>query len=653
MDRRSFLLGLAGGVVGGAGVSFLVNPFVFASPAAGDVPAPSDFQVEGVWTWFNDPRAIAVDDGIVVGGITTAGDLIAYELGDGTPVDLRGSTFQVDDHANPSFLKRSSDNRVMAFASAHNGTGLYTYLATSSNDAGAFGAETNIDASLGLTGYSYTNAYQLTDEANDPIYLFTRARDGSNVAQFYYSTSTDQGATWAAAIKLLSNNGSNTAHSPYVKIVQNGNARLDFFCTDGHPNTTATNSIYHFYYEGGSFRETDGTALTLPIAPASDLTPIYSGATNRAWIWDCAVDGSGNPVCVFAVFNSITDHRYRRCAFNGTTWDDTQICTAGRYLYSGESYYSGGVAIDPADIDTVFASRETDGVHSLYRYTFSGTWDAGTQITANEQAIRPYVVRGAAEPRLLYLSGDYSTYLDFETSIKLMDSTASAATPATDANIANVLLLARGKVMEDHSPVGRALTTGSGVTVTGAKTIMPGTSDGLGVGTGAITAPDAADLAFSGDFTIEIFGATFDATTVEYKLLTQWRAATGGRSWRATYLGNQSPDKLGIYLSTDGTASTLITGDWTPTGEHDLCFERSGTTVRVYVDGVMIGSGTFSGALRNSPSRMVIGSDEASDGMISSAAVWGGDWKEIRITKAARYASDGGYAVPSRPLPTT
>jgi hypothetical protein len=651
IDRRSFLAGLAGGTAlsGGAGLMIVQSmPY----PAVGSaVDAPTAFSVPGAWIWLPDPRAIAVGDGIVTGAITTAGDLIAYELGDGTPVDLRGSTFQVDDHANPAFLVRSSDNRILAFASAHNGNGLYTYLSTNPNDASAFGSETDIDTDLGRSEYSYPNPIQLTGETNDPIYLFFRAKGATANRHVYYSTSTDQGATWSAATLLIGNNSDSSDHSPYVKIVQNGNDRIDFFCTDGHPQFTATNSIYHFYYQGGSFRETDGTPLSLGIAPATDLTKVYDGTTNRAWIWDATIDGSGNPVCVYAVFNSTTDHRYRRAKWNGSSWDDGEICTAGSNLYGDQAYYSGGVAIDPDDIDTVFASREVTGIHQLFRYTYSGSW-SGTQITADERAIRPYVVRDAAEPRLLYMSGDYMTYTDFETSVKLMDSTASAATGATDTHRANVILHVRGDDTVDYSPVGRTLTYGSGIGRNGAETGMPGTSDSGG--SGVITAPDANDWAFSGDFTIEMFGLDIDAPTALNTLISHWRAASGGRSWQCAYRGDQSPDTLGIFLSTDGTASTFIGGAWTPSGVHDLCFERSGTTVRVYVDGTMLTSGTFSGALRNGPGRMVIGRSEGSGGNFAADACLDGRWREIRITAGvARYANSSGYSVPSRPLPTS
>jgi hypothetical protein len=431
MDRRTLLLGGAA-VLGGA---MIIQTIPF--PAI----APDSDAVDGAWSWFSEPRAISIAGSPVIGAVTSAGRIGVYS---GTSfTDLRGSLFQVDDHANPTLLRRSSDNKIIAFAAAHNGAAVYTYLSTNADDVSAFGAETSIDASLGLAEYSYPNPVQLTDETNDPIYLFFRAVSGGT-KHYYYSTSTDQSATWAAATQLLVNNGDNANFPPYVKLVQNGNDRIDFFCTDGHPQYTATNSIYHFYYEGGNFKDTGGSNLTLPIDPATDLTPLYDGTTTRAWIWDCAIDGSGNPVCVYATFPSLVDHRYRYAKWDGAAWDDNEVCSAGGPLYSGQPYYSGGIAIDPRNVNRVIASRSIGGAHTLFRYVTAdggAAWDE-TQITEEpEVAIRPVFVRGqVSEPRLAYVTGSYTSYTVYDTEILLTDSSKSPSVvtgfrvPAGDMN---------------------------------------------------------------------------------------------------------------------------------------------------------------------------------------------------------------------------
>jgi hypothetical protein len=359
-------------------------------------------------------------------------------------------------------------------------------------------------------------------------------------------------------------------------------------------------------------------------------------------------------VCVYATFPSDTDHRYRYAKWNGTSWDDHQICTAGRYLYVDQPHYSGGVTIDRDDVNTVYASRGINGIHNIYREVTSdggATWTE-SQMTEESRAIRPYVVSGAAEPRLLYMTGNYASYTDYDTTLKLIDSTGSI-TPATDGNRANVLLHVRAQSTSDISPVARTLTFGSSVSFAGNEIVLPGSTNSSG--SGVITAPDAADLTFAGDFTIEIFGAKIATPTAQNELVSQWRTATASRSWQVAYQGNLTPDTIGIYLSSDGTTNQFNEGTFTPVANaaHDLCFERSGNTVRVYVDGSMLASETYSSTLKNSPARLIIGGIEASTGVVDPAGGgWNGRFKELRITKAARYANDSGYTVPSLPLPT-
>jgi hypothetical protein len=223
---------------------------------------------DGVWTWFSNPRAMVVGGDTIVNAVTAAGRIGVYQP-DGTFTDLRGSLFQQDDHAVPSGIVRSGDGKVQMFAAAHNGGSLYTYVSTSANDVSAFGSETVLSTSL--SDYSYANPIQLGDGT---IFVFFRATASTDL-DWYYVKSTDGGSTWASPVKFLSNNG-DYHNGPYNHCVKNGASRIDFCCNDNHPVGTATNSVYHFYYDhsSGTFKKTDGTALTLPILPSTDLTKV-------------------------------------------------------------------------------------------------------------------------------------------------------------------------------------------------------------------------------------------------------------------------------------------------------------------------------------------------------------------------------------------
>jgi hypothetical protein len=627
------------------------RPNIFAQAGLGaSIPTFADDIAlsDGVWTWFNDPRAIAVNGEPVVGAIGAAGDLLVYDAANSTVgIDLHGSTFEVDDHDNPAFLRRASDGKLLAFATKHSGANFYKYLSTNADDPTAWGAAVDIDASLGLAGYSYPNPYQLTDEANDPIYLFFRASDGAE-NQYYYSVSTDSGATWAAATQLLENNGADTDFPPYVKIVQNGNARLDFFCTDGHPSATATNSVYHFYYEGGGFKKTDGTPLVLPITPATHLSKVYDGTTNRAWLWDCAIS-AGNPVCVYTAHNSTSDHRYRFARWTGSAWAGGEICTAGSHLYTGEVYYSGGVTLDPASVSTVYASRQISGVHQIWRYTTSDftTW-TGEQITKGKRSFRPYIVRGqVTEPRLAFVEGNYGTFTSYTTGLRLKDSRIPAVTLATDAQRADVSFVATFdgssgiQAATDFSNNAHAMTFRNGAFLSAARSKWGVCSLRLGgSATDAVTAVNHASFLFgAGDFSIETWATADDWTpaTVNRFLVGVWRNDTSNRSWAI----DVTTAGLLRFLGSDDGAATTVLLDFDASAHvahqfYHIAVTKLSGTYKLWVNGAEVDSNTVAFTHLASNGTLTFGNAQNGAATWNTTNIWVGNMDGCRITKANR-----------------
>lgn len=155
---------------------------------------------------------------------------------------------------------------------------------------------------------------------------------------------------------------------------------------------------------------------------------------------------------------------------------------------------------------------------------------------------------------------------------------------------------------------------------------------------------DSDDFYFgSGDFTIEGW-MRFNSFTTYNPLCGQYGSGSS-ISWWVQYV-NTGTKHLEFGWSSDGTATsqvdgncTLSTGTW-----YHVATDRSGTTQRVYLDGVMLGSGTNSSTLHNSTFGLTIGKVN-----LSNLNGW---IDELRITKGvARYASDGGFTVPSAAFP--
>jgi len=162
--------------------------------------------------------------------------------------------------------------------------------------------------------------------------------------------------------------------------------------------------------------------------------------------------------------------------------------------------------------------------------------------------------------------------------------------------------------------------------------------------------PDSADFTPAGDFTIELFGVRFPslANAVLINHYNAFSPLSNQRSWLLQYASTQ----LQFACSTDGSGVSIIGYAWSPTlnQPYDLAVDRSGSTVRVYVDGAKVASGTKSGSLFNASDGLVIGAGRHGDGF---ANLFGGSALAVRLTNGvARYATDGSYAVPSLPLPT-
>jgi hypothetical protein len=242
------------------------------------------------------------------------------------------------------------------------------------------------------------------------------------------------------------------------------------------------------------------------------------------------------------------------------------------------------------------------------------------------------------------------------------DGTGTGGGGGTDPNWANVKLLmgfegadastgAPGMTDESGAAHGTASILGNAQIDTaqfkfGVSSLL---SDGTGDG---ITFPDSADWklssANSDQFTVECWARVTTATPSNLALF--WQGASGGTlSW--IFWINPS-GQLAFWGSTalssfdwtvDASGMTWSTGGW-----YHLAVDKAASgKVRLYRDGVMVGSGTpASSVLADSAQVLDIGIDG------SGGRSWPGWLDEIRITKGvARYASDSGYTVPTAAFP--
>lgn len=163
---------------------------------------------------------------------------------------------------------------------------------------------------------------------------------------------------------------------------------------------------------------------------------------------------------------------------------------------------------------------------------------------------------------------------------------------------------------------------------------------------------DSADWLLSGDFTMETW-AYFDSASIEttQTMFSQWTTTGNQRSWSFQYSGAGATNTLNFLGSNAGSAVNLnVSHNWTPTHStwYMLCAERSGNDFRIYIDGAMVAKTTTAFTFHNSSAGFRAG-------YLDSGGVTQflhGNMDEMRITNGvARYASDGGYSVPSSAFP--
>jgi hypothetical protein len=285
-----------------------------------------------------------------------------------------------------------------------------------------------LDASIGDNHYTHPTPIQLLGETNDPIYVFYRGRSAARPAgndQWCYTKSTDGGSTWSARTVVYDNTGD--GEDPYFKAIASSSTRIHFVASDGNP-ADMNASLYHFYYEGGNYYQSDGTLIAggAPLAPG-DVTLVYDGSSVTSRLYDIAIDGDGYPVIVYDKIVATTNHRYQYARWNGSSWSNDEICAGGTHYPTdivtdpGQAYNAGGIAIDHSDVNTVYLSKVVNGIHEIWKYTTlddGATWN-GEAITSGSRWPQghPVVIRDHNSDDACWMSGRFAYYESYNTDI--------------------------------------------------------------------------------------------------------------------------------------------------------------------------------------------------------------------------------------------
>lgn len=421
------------------------------------------FNDDGGWCWFEDQRAIVYKDKLVIGSVAAGVhdpsrsgniEVVTYELATGHrhltvlhPNLSHGPDNRYDDHNSPVFLVRP-DGRILTVYSEHGWENhFYHRVSANPGDATEWQAERTFVPSA-RSEVTYSNLLWLGAEngGKGRIYDFFRGLDGRNKPS--YAWSDDQGETWKAGNVFIDVPGE-FLHRPYVRYVSNGTDTVHLFYTDGHPNEFKTNSNYHAYYRNGELYKSDGVRirkLTEGLKYPGEGTRIFPGnAENIAWTSDIHLDREGRPFVAYTVRKAPAgippqhageDHRYHYARWDGKRWIDHEIAFAGSRLYASELDYTGNIALDPGDPNTVYISTNvqpksgtplrsaSDGKQHFE--IFKGTTaDAGASwlwepMTANSAVdnLRPLVPAWPGDRvALLWLRGTFRAYTNYDLAV--------------------------------------------------------------------------------------------------------------------------------------------------------------------------------------------------------------------------------------------
>lgn len=408
---------------------------------------------DGGWCWFQDERAIVVGRKLMVGSVATGGkdpsrkgniEVSTFDLKNGeiTRTVLHAG-LEADDHAAPALVGLSR-SRVLAMYTRHGSDNrICSRLCPDARKAGSWDPEQVFEPSED-SRVTYSNLHWLRRQGwGGKLYNFFRGYDDTYKPS--WMVSNDRGRSWKAGGLLIDLPGETARHRPYVKYVSDGNQRVHFAFTEGHPQNF-DNSIYHAVIRKGVVCRMDGTPIRPlakgPIQP-SEAVQVYAGnPDNVAWIQDIALDRNGGLRLAFSVQKDSAnlpmgsagrDHRYHWAQYDGRIWWNYEIAYAGSRLYAGEDDYTGGICLHPDDPRIVFISTNVDPVSGIplpsgHYEIFRGRreephsgwqWHPLTP-DATEDNLRPIVPawrRGRTA--LLWLRGDYRAYTDYDLKVIL------------------------------------------------------------------------------------------------------------------------------------------------------------------------------------------------------------------------------------------
>lgn len=620
----------------------------------------------GGWSWFSNPRAIYVSGKTFIGSIATD-DLYVGQYTHSTGALLwtqLTANLEYDDHDNPALISRS-DGRLVAFYAKHGvDTSLRYKISTNALDATGWGAEQVVTLGSSVT---YANPIILPSDSN-ACYVFSRMWEGAGDSNWSYIRSTDY-SSWGSSVEIWDCG----VKQQYLHCRRNGDGRIDFFASDGHPDTNGNTSLFHFYaaWDNGSsalkWYNSAGVEKTLPM-DHTKATLVYDGSDGTdAWNHDIAIDAGGLPRVLFQKRVSATDLRCMFARWDGSVWTTpVEIAAFGGYLYAAEPSYTGCSCFDGNNLNIVYLGKQVSGLYEMQEWgsTDNGvTWTKYRDITKNSPSltrnIRPVSPEGHPEKMAcIWSSGSYATYTNYNLRIYadppisakcyLNVPTVSASEPT------DIYVYYRGKgavVDAANALVGysavwemRQISTGSNVldllnTATATKVTDTEPSPILGGGqtfdrvNDYVNAGSTINTAALTELTVESIINWTGGGVDENQIISNWSSTAGSFMLRLEPVGSVYGLEGFVLCQTDTQKGGTFASPVSPNVTHFVGMVFNTTELAGFIDTVKCATTFATGAALDStaPGNMYIGLSPH-----SPVELYGGSMYTIMLSNVAR-----------------
>lgn len=386
--------------------------------------------MDGMWTWYTDPRGIHHDGVDYISYIDSVGTNKLTKrdaAGTETTVTVGIANNPADDHNNPALVVLPG-GKMAAFYSDHTDAVGTRYKVTTNAlpDISAFSTERVIAPAAGENYVSYSNPFILSDGVLRVIRRsFTTRYEIASAPAANVEAGTE---TWTLTTLM-------NIHQAYAKFAASpDNHRLYMLFGNDHPRD-ANVSLYAAYLDVQdgtlSAHRLDGTEIALPITTANATLVRATAGGDTNWAYDMAVGPDGRPrflACRYpggpGVTTGLTNIEYWHYRWDGTGIVATQFASNQKSLYNAESYYAGGMCFDGNNPTIVFASvMDADGFYQVEELrvdeatnTFTKVRNVSSRTLLNN--CRPFSPKGHdGDVAVYWWRGTYNSYTSYLTEL--------------------------------------------------------------------------------------------------------------------------------------------------------------------------------------------------------------------------------------------